>query len=85
MTDYYKSHLFIIYLFKKFKLYRLEDQELSLTSTHDELSEKWHEDVQEIRDWCKETETKLQNMDKDGDASNYDKLSERRKELQVQI
>lgn len=56
---------------------------MSLSEKHVELSEKWHKDVQETRDWCKETQAKLENMEKSGDASNYDELSERKKELQV--
>ncbi len=57
---------------------------MNLAKNHDELSEKWHQGVQETREWCKETEAKLENMEKNEDAaSNYDELSERKKELQV--
>ena len=62
---------------------RLEDEEQSLVKDHEGLSEKWHQGVQEARNWCEETRAKLENMNKDGDASDYDELSERKQQLQV--
>ena len=58
---------------------------MKLSRKHDERSEKWHQDVQETRDWCNETQAQLERMENNGDASNYDELSKRKKELQVVI
>lgn len=64
-------------------LHRLEDQEVSLSQKHGELSERWQQSVQEIRIWCDDTQRKLDSMETSGSASSYDELCERKKELQV--
>lgn len=76
--------LFSYFGTQKISLYnRLEDQEQSLVMNHEQLSEKWHQGVQETRNWCNETQAKLENMNNDGDTCDYDELSERKQQLQV--
>lgn len=50
---------------------------------HEKEAKKWLDDVQETRDWCRESRGCVMRLEKINELSSYNELSRQRKELQV--